>query len=225
MAYLSAQTRRGRIIDAAIDVIAEEGLGRATTRRIADRADAPLGAMHYCFRNKDELMELVLKRGIATMRTAFDDIHPSSGLAPTIRDSVAAYWRWVRENIGLQLALMELLMWKIRREQRGSDLYARINNPFGAELLRANIRAAAAVDGLTLAATPEELARFIVHRFDGLVFEFAESLDVDACERQTVLLADAVLMLAGAGTRASGTRAAARRPSGRATRASAAGRS
>src|SRR5690606_16858999 len=66
VAYLSADVRRRQIIDAAIEVIATEGLARATTRRIAERADATLGSLNHCFRGKDELMRLVLERGIAT---------------------------------------------------------------------------------------------------------------------------------------------------------------
>ena len=52
---------------AAIEVIASEGLARATTRRIAEAADAPLGSLHYCFRSKDELIESVLARAASTI--------------------------------------------------------------------------------------------------------------------------------------------------------------
>jgi AcrR family transcriptional regulator len=196
VAYLSAEERRARILDAAVEVIADEGLSRATTRRIAERADAPLGALHYCFRNKDELMELVLQRGAVTLRDAFEKVDASRGLEDTIRASVEAYWAWIRDNLGLTLALTELLMWAIRRGEHGKGLYAAVNAPFGGDLLRDNLHRAAEADGVTPALPVEELARFIIHRCDGLVFEYAASDDREACQRQADLLADAVVWLA-----------------------------
>src|ERR1700754_1929840 len=109
MAYLSAEDRRATILDAAVEVIASEGLAKTTTRRIAETADAPLGALHYCFRNKDELMALVLERGATTLREAFEHVDPADGFEATVRASVESYWRWIRENLGLTLALMELM--------------------------------------------------------------------------------------------------------------------
>jgi AcrR family transcriptional regulator len=195
VAYLSADVRRGQIIDAASEVLATEGLMRATTRRIADRADATLGSLNHAFRGKDELMRLVLERGIATMEDAFADVDPRGGLESTIRDVVAAYWRWVRDHLGVHLAMMELLMWAIRREQPGRRLYADANDPHGGNLVRAMLSAAVEADGRAPATPVDELARFLIHRFDGLVLEYAESRDDVACERQTELLADALISL------------------------------
>src|SRR6185369_14533926 len=84
--YLSAEARRQSIVDAAIEVIAAEGLQRATTRRIAEKADAPLGALHYCFKNKEELIKLVADQGAAKLQEAFTGVDPSLGVAATIRD-------------------------------------------------------------------------------------------------------------------------------------------
>jgi hypothetical protein len=51
-------------------------------------------------------------------------------------------------------------------------------------------------DGISPAITVEEITRFITHRFDGMILEYAASRDRDACERQTALLADALVFLA-----------------------------
>jgi len=195
MAYLSADERRQRIVEAAIEVIAEEGLARATTRRIADRAEAPLGALHYCFRNKDELMQVVAEHGAAELRERFNDVDPRVGLEATIRDSIGAMWSWVRANLGLQLALMELGLWRIRRGGDPQEVYAMWNS-FGGDLLRERLQAAVQIDAVTPAITVDEMVRFINHRFDGLAYEFAASRDEAACERQTMLLADAIILLA-----------------------------
>lgn len=194
MAYLAAEERRRTIIDAAVEVIAAEGLTGATTRRIADRAKAPLGAIHYCFRDKDELIGLVADRGADRLRDQFGAIDPGRGLEATIRDSVAAYWAWVEENIGLQLALLELGLWRIRRA--GGDSVYSMYDRFGTELLTSNLTRAAESDSVTPAIGVGEMARFITHRFDGMIVEYAASRDRAACQRQADLLADAIVALA-----------------------------
>ena len=54
--------RRERIIEAALDVIAEHGIAGTTHRRIAERADVPLGSMTYHFTGLDELILAAFSR-------------------------------------------------------------------------------------------------------------------------------------------------------------------
>src|SRR5690625_5306940 len=58
----SVAERREQLIDAAINVLAREGMDAATTRRITDEAGLALGAFHYAFRNKDDLLQAVIER-------------------------------------------------------------------------------------------------------------------------------------------------------------------
>jgi AcrR family transcriptional regulator len=198
--YLAADVRRASIIDAAVAVIAREGLAKATTRRIAEEANAPLGTLHYCFRNKDELILLVLERGTVTMTDAFAKIDPAKGLEATIRNNINAYWRWLSGNLGLHLALMELLMWLIRNKPLAPpgqpDLHTIANERFGGKIIRDSIAEAAKLEGVTPRTSPDDLARFMIHRFDGMVFEYAETNDERSCKRQTKLLAEALVALA-----------------------------
>ncbi|MEV4219577.1 TetR/AcrR family transcriptional regulator [Nonomuraea sp. NPDC049725] len=199
MTYLPAGERRRLIADAAIEVIAEEGLAHATTRRIAERAGTPRATIHYCFRGKDELIMLVLERAGATMRAAFDGLDPAAGLEATLRALVATYWRWIRDHPGLHLALMELTMWVIRNKDSvlpgSQDVWEAVNGPLGGDLIRSALDAAADADGVRPAVPTGELTRFLIHRMDGLVFEYAETGDPAACERQATLLADALVTL------------------------------
>lgn len=48
--------RRQRIIEAALEVIATEGVAGASHRRIAEAADVPLGSMTYHFNGMQELL-------------------------------------------------------------------------------------------------------------------------------------------------------------------------
>lgn len=196
MAYLANEDRRELLIDAAIDVIAGEGLASATTRKIAERADSSLGALHYCFRGKDDLLAAVADRIRSTLEDSFADVDPAEGFEATVRTTIDSYWQWIRGNPGLHMAIAELVVWEIRRGKPGKRLYARLNSSFGGDLLRQTLEDAAATDGLESAVPIDELARFVLHRFDGLTFEYAESADAKACQRQTELLADAILALA-----------------------------
>ena len=109
---------------------------------------------------------------------------------------------------------MELGLWRIRRGGDPADVYAMWNS-FGGDLLREKLTKAVEVEDVTPTITIDEMVRFINHRFDGLAYEFAASRDEAACERQTELLADAIVMLAGAASKKRAP-AAARRVTSRA---------
>jgi DNA-binding transcriptional regulator YbjK len=63
--------RRDRIIDAALEVIAEGGVAGTSHRRVADRAGVPLGSMTYHFTNMDELLREAFTRFATRMSEQF----------------------------------------------------------------------------------------------------------------------------------------------------------
>ncbi|UWM48224.1 TetR family transcriptional regulator [Streptomyces carpaticus] len=64
--------RRDRIIDATLDLIAEEGIARVSHRRIAARAGVPLGSMTYHFDGMDQLLREAFGRFTDRMVALFD---------------------------------------------------------------------------------------------------------------------------------------------------------
>jgi DNA-binding transcriptional regulator YbjK len=62
--------RRHKIVEAALEVLAETGIEGLTHRSVAERADVPLGAMTYYFTDKDDLLasavELASERNAAS---------------------------------------------------------------------------------------------------------------------------------------------------------------
>lgn len=54
--------RRDRILDAALEVIAEHGVYRTTHRRVAARAGVPLGSVTYYFTNLDDVLAQAFSR-------------------------------------------------------------------------------------------------------------------------------------------------------------------
>lgn len=64
--------RRSRIVDAALDVIAQVGVAGASHRRIAAEADIPLGSMTYHFAGMDELLREAFDRFARTVSDQFE---------------------------------------------------------------------------------------------------------------------------------------------------------
>src|SRR5690348_6027543 len=54
--------RKIRIVDAAIDVVARNGVAGTTMRRIAAEADVPLGSLTYHFTGLDDLLAQAFER-------------------------------------------------------------------------------------------------------------------------------------------------------------------
>lgn len=229
MVYMPVSERRKEVIRAAIDVIASEGLERTTTRRIAERAGVPLGALHYCFKNKDEVLEGIKDVGTCMLREAFSAVDPSEGLEATIRNDIEALWNWYQENIWLQFALTEMGMRYIRQGAQPSKVYA-MWGPWGRDIVQSHLDAAQKHDKRKSKIPIKDIVRFILHRFDGLTLEYAASQDLKACQRQVDLLTEAIVWLALGGSgvgrengtdRRSRARVVSRRESSRAVKGTA----
>jgi TetR/AcrR family transcriptional regulator, regulator of biofilm formation and stress response len=99
--------RKSRIVDAAIEVIASQGVAGTTMRRIATAADVPLGSLTYHFSGLDDLLAQAFERHAMRMSPLYeahfegvrdepgfvdavtDLIHGEAGAAP--RDWAVAY--------------------------------------------------------------------------------------------------------------------------------------
>lgn len=65
--------RRDRIINVALDVIAQHGVSGTTHRRIAEAADVPLGAMTYYFEGMTQLLHEAFSRLADTLSQQMHD--------------------------------------------------------------------------------------------------------------------------------------------------------
>nr|AEE65504.1 transcriptional regulator, TetR family [uncultured bacterium BAC AB649/1850] len=64
--------RKSRIIEAALDVIAEHGVAGTTHRRIAAAADVPLGSLTYHFTGLDDLLDHAFTRHAERMSPVYE---------------------------------------------------------------------------------------------------------------------------------------------------------
>ena len=111
MARLSAKVRREEFIRAAAKVIAEHGVGGATTRKIAEQADAPLAALHYCFESKEALLDSLYEEQIKVMGQSTWTIEPGIGLAETAAEMIPQLMDWYIEEPDFAQASGDLLFW------------------------------------------------------------------------------------------------------------------
>jgi AcrR family transcriptional regulator len=114
MARVSAEQRRRDLAAAALDLLVAEGPSAVTARRIADGAGAPLGTVHYAFRDMDELNQVVAADLLAAVNQAFGAVRTQAGLRVALEDLLTAWTRWLREFDGMALAYGETLLALVR---------------------------------------------------------------------------------------------------------------
>lgn len=120
MTYMRPDERREQFIAAASVVIREVGLAKATTRRIAQEANAPLGALHYCFRNKEELFEAVSQTlGDEGIQCASENVRPGMGVRNATVEILRSMVKWIAATADTQVGEFEFYLWGMRSEGYG----------------------------------------------------------------------------------------------------------
>jgi DNA-binding transcriptional regulator YbjK len=84
--------RRARILEAALDVIAERGVAGTTHRSIAERADVPLGSLTYHFTSLEDLRAQAFERHAQRMSALyashFDAVESHDQLVEALTDLI-----------------------------------------------------------------------------------------------------------------------------------------
>lgn len=175
---MKVEERREQFVKAAIEVMAREGLDRATTRRIAEQAGTAQAAINYAFRGKNELLTAVIGAVTEQVEQILRDaVTPERGLAAAIADAVHAFWAFVVGDDGLQLMQYELMIY-CRRNPGFEWLAAWQYTRYCAcaeEVLRSALDHEATPPSTDLAA----LVRFLVAAIDGLVIQYEVHHEVE----------------------------------------------
>ncbi len=104
-----AGERREQLLDAAVDVMRDGGIGAVTTRAVTARAGLPHGSFHYCFRSKEELLTALLERELdGSMRQAWVAVDAVADPEAGIAAGLGGYLRHVQADPERQLLLAEL---------------------------------------------------------------------------------------------------------------------
>src|SRR5450432_328934 len=98
MSRIPATERRSALAQAALAVIARDGLAAATTRAIVAEAGMPLASFHYAVASRDELLRDVVELVVAEEGMAA--LAPLLAQADGIRDAahlaLTAYFAFVK---------------------------------------------------------------------------------------------------------------------------------
>ena len=109
--HLPVEQRRAQLVAAAMRVMQREGAWSLTTRAVAREAGVPLGAVHYAFGAKAELVRAVFQadrdRATALLRRAVE-----TGGTPTevLTRALVGYADSVITDPGAEIVLQELTM-------------------------------------------------------------------------------------------------------------------
>lgn len=131
----SSTTQRGerkyeRILEAAAKVLAQRGYAGTTMTEIAAKAGTQAGSVYYHFTSREELIEEVLRRGVALSYA-----HSREALAAMPQDSSAGarLAAAIRAHLRFQVELSDYARAASRSTgQVPSDMQARINDEFRA---------------------------------------------------------------------------------------------
>lgn len=118
---LKAHERRALLVEAAIRAMSRDGVAHTTTRSIVTEAQMALGAFHYCFASKEELVLEVMRSISAGSWTAvgavLDDAEDPHVL---VRQAVTAYWEHLQAHPHEHQLSYELTQWALRHDGAGS---------------------------------------------------------------------------------------------------------
>ncbi len=195
MARMSSVDRRIEIVQAALRVIARDGVPGATTRAIVAEAHMPLASFHYAFASRDDMMHDLIAHVVESQTVAaFATLRFGGDLRDTIRQALEAFFATVSDDPAQEQVLFELMIYSMR-------------TPSLADLPRAqwsNYRAAAVelLDAIALRADvrwsipTDQLAHMVVAITDGITLSWLANRDREAAAIVMNIAADSLAALA-----------------------------
>ena len=168
MARVSVTQRRSDLVEAAFRVMAETGIGLATTRAICAEAGVRQSVFHYSFNSKKELLQELVRVVVGDMADAALLVSEvDSDAASSIHSAFKVLWEQVKAHPERQLVSYELTTY-VMREPDMADLarwqYEQYFNQ--AERFAAAIEDSA---GIQWTVPMPTLSRMIATAIDGLV--------------------------------------------------------
>lgn len=179
MARISAAERREQFLEAAVAVIARDGVDGATTRKIADEARAPLATLHYCFQTKENLLFALYEQLFSEIRVETPAaLATGASAARPVEDLMTETMQWVVDHPVRARATIEITLWAERNDPgMAGRLYALFLEAWSELLLRA---------GIPLPAEAvETFVRLLIAIADGLTLQMIAEQDAERTMRDT----------------------------------------
>ncbi|MEV6329062.1 TetR family transcriptional regulator [Streptomyces sp. NPDC051909] len=194
MARMPSAERRRQLVEAAVRVMARDGVGRATTRAICAEAEVSLSVFHYCFDSKQELLEAAI--GAITgnyVARVMSAVEPRATLRETVRGALGTYWEHVRARPAEHMLTYELTQYALREE--GFEHLARAQYEQYVASAATLVGQVCAVLGVTPRVPVELVARVLAATIDGLTLQYLVLGDEQAAEALLDVTADQLVAL------------------------------
>lgn len=196
MTRIPPAARRTALVQAALRVVARDGVAAATTRRIVAEAGMPLASFHYVFASRDELMAELVDLAVAgeqsDLAPAFDPV--PTDLRAAIRSGLEHYFEGVRADPDREAAMFELTQWALR--EPGFAPLARRQYERYYEVAERAAADAARLTGVTWSRPLPDIARLLVTLTDGLTVAWLATRDDRAAAATIDFAAEALAALA-----------------------------
>ncbi len=183
------------MINAAITLMAREGIAAGSTRAIAAELGVAQTTVHYTFGTKEDLYRAVMEQLTSNLVAQVEGAAPEgAGFEETIAALAVALWRTVEEDASGYRLLTELAMHALRTPGLGearAAYYRQVN-----EVTERIVTEAASRTGFVLAQPADLLARFFLSGFDGLTMQRLYMPDKPTVEVDLGALVAATLALA-----------------------------
>lgn len=208
MPRMAVAERRRELVDAAVRVIARDGVAAATTRAVVAEAGMSLASLHYAFPSREHLIEAVIAEVTAQERRAaeygllpmatVDGTGAGPADPPALEDVIASglerYVELLAERPEREQALLELALYAMRTPgQRGAVVaqYAVYRDS-----ARATLATAALAARSRWTVPLDEVARGLVMTTEGLTTVWLADRDTEAARRTARFAARAIAALA-----------------------------
>jgi AcrR family transcriptional regulator len=169
MAHIPAEQRKQDFIEAAVRVIAEQGVRGATTRKIAEAADAPLATLHYCFQTKENLFFAVFQHLAEELVVEPADESSGTGLRNAALKIMTNTMDWTVAHDDYARAQYDLYLWAMRQEGKDAGLAVQVYDLFINQF--SQILKASALPGED-ATLVKPLSRVMLAMLDGLTMQW-----------------------------------------------------
>lgn len=195
MPRIPAAERRAALVQAALRVVATQGVSAATTRAIVAEAGMSLASFHYAFASRDELMHELIAFVVAHEQAA---VLPAPDGDASLRDILRAglqrYADHLRADPLREQAMLELTQQALR--STGMEHLAKLQYDTYFVLAATALTTAAEQTGTAWTRPVDEVARLLVVLTDGLTITWLVERDDAAAASIMDFAADA---LAGLG--------------------------
>jgi AcrR family transcriptional regulator len=112
---MSSSDRRVEIIQAALRVIAANGVSAATTRAIVAEAGMSLASFHYAFDSRDEMMHALISHVVDNQTVAAEEtIQLGGDIRSAVRGALQSFFNVLIADPGREQVMFELMHFALR---------------------------------------------------------------------------------------------------------------